>query len=176
MRGLLFASLFASSQAFAAACPSYDADLGNAIGQRNLPHGLELLNTLLFQGQNAIGILLGAIVPRVRSLLLIKDLGSRYKLNRNSYGSFCNSLEAIPTAATAHLPRKKEGTGFNAFPLFLALDEVGRYTLPELHHAFAACLDANQKLVTTQLDNQIVLERLLVGMLSTQKKAQRTPR
>ena len=150
-------------------------DLGNAIGQRNLPHGLELLNTLLFQGQNAIGILLGAIVPRVRSLLLIKDLGSRYKLNRNSYGSFCNSLEAIPTAATAHLPRKKDGTGFNAFPLFLALDEVGRYTLDELHHAFAACLDANQKLVTTQLDNQIVLERLLVGMLSTPKKA-RSPK
>jgi DNA polymerase-3 subunit delta len=151
-------------------------DLGNAIGQRNLPHGLELLNTLLFQGQNAIGILLGAIVPRVRSLLLVKDLGSRHKLNRNSYGSFCNSLDALPSAATAHLPRKKDGTGFNAFPLFLALDEVGRYTLPELHHAFAACLDANQKLVTTQLDNQIVLERLLVGMLSSPKKAQRTPR
>jgi DNA polymerase-3 subunit delta len=148
-------------------------DLGNAIGQRNLPHGLELLNTLLFQGQNAIGILLGAIVPRVRSLLLVKDLGSRYKLNRNSYGSFCNSLEALPSAAIAHLPRKKDGTGFNAFPLFLALDEVGRYSLEELHSAFAACLDANQKLVTTQLDNQIVLERLLVGMLSSVKKPQR---
>jgi DNA polymerase-3 subunit delta len=148
-------------------------DLGNAIGQRNLPHGLELLNTLMFQGQNAIGILLGAIVPRVRSLLLIKELGSRHKLNRNSYGSFCNSLEALPSSATAHLPRKKDGTGFNAFPLFLALDEVGRYSLEELHSAFAACLDANQKLVTTQLDNQIVLERLLVGMLSSVKKPQR---
>jgi DNA polymerase-3 subunit delta len=148
-------------------------DLGNAIGTRNLPHALTLLNTLLFQGQNAIGILLGAIVPRVRSLLLIKDLGSRYKLNRNSYGAFCNSLEALPASATSHLPRKKDGTGFNAFPLFLALDEVGRYSLDELHAAFIGCLDANHKLVTTQLDTQLVLERLLVGMLSPAKKPQR---
>ncbi len=141
-------------------------DLGNAIGKRNLPHALELLNTLMFQGQNAIGILLGAIVPRVRSLLLVKDLGSRYKLNSHGYTAFCNSLEALPSTATSHLPRKKDGTGFNAFPLFLALDEVGRFTLDELRAAFSACLDANLKLVTTQLDAQLVLERLLVGMLS----------
>ncbi len=146
-------------------------DLGNAIGERDLPRALNLLDTLLYQGQNAIGILLGAIVPRVRSLLLVKELGSRYKLNRNGYGAFCNSLEALPSAATAHLPRKKDGTGFNAFPLFLALDEVGRFHLDELHAAFTACLEANHKLVTTQLDNQVVLERLLVGMLSRKTKA-----
>lgn len=141
-------------------------DLGNALGARDLPRALNLLDTLLYQGQNAIGILLGAIVPRVRSLLLVKELGSRYKLNRHGYGAFCNSLEALPSSATAHLPRKKDGTGFNAFPLFLALEEVGRFTLEELHAAFAACLEANHKLVTTQLDNQVVLERLLVGMLT----------
>lgn len=148
-------------------------DLGNAIGARDLPRALELLGTLIYQGQNAIGILLGAIVPRVRSLLLVKELGSRYKLNRHGYGAFCNSLEALPSNATAHLPRKKDGTGFNAFPLFLALEEVGRFTLEELHAAFTACLEANHKLVTTQLDTQLVLERLLVGMLGKKTAAAR---
>ena len=52
-------------------------DLGNAIGQRNLPHGLELLNTLLFQGQNAIGILLGAIVPAGDANVFIKLTGPK---------------------------------------------------------------------------------------------------
>ena len=141
-------------------------DLGNAIGERNLPHALELLGMLMHQGQNAIGILLGAIVPRVRSLLLVKDLGSRYKLNSGNYAGFSNSLMALPSAATAHLPRKKDGTGFNAFPLFLAIREVRHYSLDELHAAFRSCLDANEKLVTTQLDNRLVLERLLVGMLA----------
>lgn len=150
-------------------------DLGNAIGNRDLPHALDLLGMLMFQGQNAIGILLAAIVPRVRSLLLIKELGSRHKLNGGSYGSFCNSLEALPSSATAHLPRKKDGSGFNAYPLFLTLGEVGRYTLEELHEAFRSCLEANTKLVTSGLDNKLVLERLLVGMLSKRNKPGQNP-
>ena len=141
-------------------------EIGNAIGSRDLPRALDLLGILMYQGQNAIGILLGAIVPRVRSLLLIKDLGSRHKLNTGSYQSFCTSLDALPETATAHLPRKKDGSGFNAYPLFLAVQESGRYSLDELHAAFRACLEANLKLVTTQLDARLVLERLLVGMLA----------
>lgn len=141
-------------------------DLGNAIGKRDLPRALELLGTLLYQGQNAIGLLLAAIVPRVRSLLLIKDLGSRHKLNKMNYNGFCSSLEALPSTATSHLPRKKDGTGFNAYPMFLALPEAGNFTLEELHAGFKACLAANAKLVTSSLDPKLVLERLLIGLLS----------
>ena len=148
-------------------------DLGNAIGARNLPHALDLLGTLIYQGQNAIGILLAAIVPRVRSLLLVKDHGSRHRLNTHNYTAFCKSLDSLPAAATAHLPKKKDGTGFNVYPMFLALDEAGRYTLDELRAAFSSCLDANLKLVTTQLDDQIVLERLLIGMLSSTKQGKK---
>jgi DNA polymerase-3 subunit delta len=141
-------------------------EVGNAIGARDLKRALELVNLLLFQGQNAIGILLGAIVPKVRSLLLVKDLLARHKLNTSSYSGFTVSLEALPTAGTAHLPRKKDGTGFNVYPLFLSIGEASRFKLDELHQAQRACLDANSKLVTTQLDERLVLERLLVGMLS----------
>jgi DNA polymerase-3 subunit delta len=141
-------------------------DLGNAIGKRDLPRALELLGTLMYQGQNAIGLLLAAIVPRVRSLLLVKDIGSRYKLNKLNYPGFCTSLEALPSSATSHLPRKKDGTGFNAYPMFLALPEAGHFTLEELHAAFKACLDANVKLVTSSLDSKLVLERLLIGILA----------
>lgn len=141
-------------------------DLGNAIGKRDLQRALDLLGTLMYQGQNAIGLLLAAIVPRVRSLLLIKDLGSRHKLNKFNYNGFCSSLEGLPSSATAHLPRKKDGTGFNAYPMFLAIPETGNFTLDELHAAFKACLDANVKLVTTSLDPKLVLERLLIGILA----------
>lgn len=141
-------------------------EIGNSIGSRDLQRSLELLGVLLYQGQNAIGILLGAIVPRVRSLLIVKELATKYKVSRASYGAFTSSLDSLPSSATSHLPRKKDGTGFNAYPLFLALNEAGRFTLEELHAALVACLDANVKLVTTQLDNKVVLERLLVGMLA----------
>jgi len=141
-------------------------EIGNAIGARDLQRALELLGVLLYQGQNAIGILLGAMVPRVRSLLIVKELATKYKVNKASYGAFTASLDALPPSATSHLPRKKDGSGFNAYPLFLALNEAGRFTLDELHAALVACLEANVKLVTTQLDNKVVLERLLVGMLT----------
>jgi DNA polymerase-3 subunit delta len=143
-------------------------EIGNSIGARDLKRALELLGVLMYQGQNAIGILLGAIVPKVRSLLLVKDLLSRHKLNRSSYSNFSVSLEALPTSATAHLPRKKDGSGFNVYPLFLSIDEAARFKLSELHTALAACLEANARLVTTQLDDKLVLERLLIGLLSPQ--------
>ena len=149
-------------------------EIGNAIGVRDLRRALDRLHMILEHGDkkdaNPIAILLGAIVPKVRSLLLVKDLVLKHKLNRSNYASFCVSLEALPSAATAHLPRKKDGTGFNAYPLFLAIEESQRFTLGELHEAFVACLDANACLVTSQLDPRLVLERLLVGMLTPAKK------
>ena len=61
-------------------------EVGNAIGKRDLRRALELVRTLVSQGQNEIGILLGAIVPRVRSLMLANDLITRHtKLPRGSY-------------------------------------------------------------------------------------------
>ncbi len=148
-------------------------EIGNAIGARDLSRALDLLGTLLYQGQGAIGILLAAIVPKVRNLLLIKELLSKYKLNTFSYGAFCTSLEALPPHVTAHLPRKKDGTGFNVYPHYLAIGEAKHYTLDELHAALRACLDANTKLVTTQLEDRIVLERLLIGILSAPATARR---
>lgn len=145
-------------------------EIGNAIGARDLKRALELLGILVYQGQNPVGLLLAAIVPKVRSLLLVKDLLTRHKLGTGSYNAFNISLEALPAAATAHVPRKKDGTGFNAYPLFLAVHDSTRFTLDELHAAFRACLDANAKLVTTQLDPKLVIERLLVGLLAPAKK------
>ncbi len=144
-------------------------EIGNAIGMRDLKRALELLGILVYQGQNPIGILLAAIVPKVRSLLLVKDLVSKHKLSTGSYSAFTHSLDGLPSSVTAHLPRKKDGTGFNAFPLFLAIGESTRFTLEELNEAFKACLEANSKLVTTQLDTKLVLERLLISFLAPRR-------
>jgi DNA polymerase-3 subunit delta len=141
-------------------------DLGNAIGARDLPRALYQLDVLLSQGQNAVGILLAAIVPKVRNLLIIKDLLTKHRVSTGTYNGFTASLEALPATATSHLQRKKDGSGLNVYPMFLALGEAGKYSLAELLAAQIACLEANTKLVTTQLDERMVLERLLVGMLA----------
>ena len=141
-------------------------EVGNAIGRRDLRRALELLRTLIYQGQNAIGILLGAIVPKVRNLLLASDLITRHtRLPRGSYQSFVGALDKLPLSETSHLPRKKDGSGINGYPIFLAINEAQRFSSVELRDALKACLQANLKLVTTQIDAQLVLEQLLIGML-----------
>jgi len=77
-------------------------ELGNALAARDLPRSLALLDQLLFQGESAIGILLVAIIPTVRSLLIAKDLMTRHKLSRPQQPFFFGkTLEKLPDSATA---------------------------------------------------------------------------
>ncbi len=137
-------------------------DLGTALSERNVRRALELLDQLLFQGENAIGILIVAIIPTVRNLLLVKDLMVRHRLSKPQQPFFFGKqLERLAPEAIAHLPRKKDG-GLNTFPLGIAAIHASRYDVPHLQKALTACLDANVKMVTTQLDAKIVLSQLVV--------------
>ena len=141
-------------------------ELGNALAERNLHRTLALLDQLLFQGESAIGILLVAIIPTVRNLLVVKDLMARHRLQRPAQPFFFGkTLERLPAEATAHLPRKKDGT-VNAYSLGIAASHVQRYTLPELRTALDACLAANIQLVTSSLEPKIALSQLLVKIIA----------
>jgi DNA polymerase-3 subunit delta len=141
-------------------------DLGNALAERNLNRALALLDQLLFQGETAIGILIVAIIPTVRNLLLAKDLMTRHRLQRPAQPFFFGkTLERIPAEATAHLPRKKDGT-VNTYSLGIAAIHAHRYELSELRAGLEACLAANIQLVTTQLDHEVVLSQLIVRIVA----------
>ncbi len=137
-------------------------DLGNALARRDLSLSLRTLDQLMRQGEKGVGLLLAAIVPTVRNLLVVKDLLVAHKLPPPAQPQFFSgTLNKLPPAATAHLPRKKDGT-LNTYPLGIAAANSARFTLPELQAAFAACARANLELVTTQLSEHVVLSRLLV--------------
>lgn len=141
-------------------------DLSAAIQRRNLPLALETLAQLMRQGEKGVSILLAAIVPTVRSLLVMKDLMSRHKITPSPYlKQFSASLERLPPRSTSHLPRKKDGS-LNAYPLSLAATHGSNFTLAELTGAFRACASAAQQLFTGSLGDDVILARLLVGMLS----------
>jgi len=141
-------------------------ELGNALAERNLHRTLELLDQLLFQGESAIGILLVAIIPTVRNLLVVKDLMARHKLQRPAQPFFFGkTLERLPAEAIAHLPRKKDG-GINAYSLGIAASHVQRYTVAELRAGLDACLAANIQLVTSGLEPKIALCQLLVKIIA----------
>ncbi|MEM9015511.1 MAG: DNA polymerase III subunit delta [Verrucomicrobiota bacterium] len=141
-------------------------EIGDAIAKRNLPRAIELIERQLRQGENAVGILLAAIVPRVRNLLHARDLMERHEIRvGRAYPAFAKALDALPANETAHLPRKKDG-GVSAYPIFLAAQVSNRFHVSELRNALEACLEANERLVTTQLEPQLVLNQLVTKILA----------
>jgi len=140
-------------------------ELGNALAARDLELSLKLVRRLLDQGESAIGILLVAIVPTVRNLLLAKDLMERYRLPRpHSPFQFISGINRLPAEATDHLPRKKDGS-INAYALGIAAQQAGRFETTQLIQAMQACLAANVQLVTTQLDHELILTEVVVKLL-----------
>jgi len=142
-------------------------DLSNALAERDLERALEMVRQLLDQGESAIGILLVAVLPTVRNLLLAKDLMEQHRISRpHAPFPFISVVNRLPANATAHLPRKKDGT-INAWTLGLAAQNAHRFTTEQLIAAMQACLTANLQLVTTQLDHELVLTELVVKILGT---------
>ena len=140
-------------------------ELSNALAARDLELALTLVRRLLEQGEKAIGILLAAIVPTVRNLLLAKDLMEQHGIRRpHSPFQFIAAMNRLPAKATEHLPRKKDGS-VNAYSLALAAQHAYHFKTIQLVEAMRACLDANVKLVTTQLDHELILTEVVVKLL-----------
>jgi DNA polymerase-3 subunit delta len=140
-------------------------ELSNALAVRDLELALTLVRRLLDQGESAIGILLAAIMPTIRNLLLAKDLMERHGLPRpHSPFQFISAINRLPAKATEHLPRKKDGS-VNAYALGIAAQHAHHFNTSQLVDAMRACLTANIQLVTTQLDHELVLTEVVVKLL-----------
>src|SRR6202048_1232843 len=141
-------------------------ELGNALAERDLERALKLVKNLLDQGETAIGILLVAVIPTVRNLLLTKDLMDRHRLSRpHAPFQFISVLNRLPASATAHLPRKKDGS-ISGYALGIAAQNAHRFETSRLIEGMEACLQANIRLVSTQLDHELVLTEVVVKLLA----------
>ncbi|HWN65029.1 MAG TPA: hypothetical protein VNN24_05010 [Candidatus Binatus sp.] len=145
-------------------------ELGNALATRDLELALTLVRRLLDQGESAIGILLVAILPTIRNLLLAKDLMERHRLPRpHAPFQFISTVNRLPADATEHLPRKKDGS-LNAYALGIAAQHAHRFETKQLIEGMQACLEANLQLVTSQLDHELVLTEVVVKLLGHPQK------
>ncbi|QQL45539.1 DNA polymerase III subunit delta [Sulfuriroseicoccus oceanibius] len=147
-------------------------EIGNAIGRRDLPKALQLLEHFLRLGESAVGIIRAAIIPKIRNLLAARDLMDRHRnLPWNNYNAFQAALERLPESETATLPRTKQGK-LSVYPLFLAAGEAKKYSLSELANALRGCLDADYQLVFSSTPPKLVLSQFLIKTLArTDKKA-----
>ena len=135
-------------------------ELTDALGTRHVARAITALENLLASGDQPIGVLM-MLVAQFRLMLLAKDLMQRKLIGvRDGPGGnfeFVKAFERLPEDATAHFPRTKEDKLPNAWRLYRCALASRNFSIAELAGAMDLLLDANRQLVSTQLDDRLVL-------------------
>lgn len=143
--------------------------LGEAFGDRDLLRALRCLDEEFWEmhfdrEKSAIGFLYG-LISKVRTLLLLKELFRVGLLKPESdYYRFKSQLERLPADA---LPADKRynPAAMHPYVLFKAVPQAGHYTAEELVRAMELLLVSNRRLVSSGLDEALVLQQALVQIV-----------
>jgi DNA polymerase-3 subunit delta len=149
--------------------------LGDALGDRDLPRLLRRLDEelweLKFNSQKSeIGLLYG-LISKVRAMLLLKEmLCEDWIKPEMDYNRFKAQLERVP-AEKLPADRRFNPLSLNPYVLYKALPHAKKYTRNELVRAMDLLLRCNQRLVSSGLDEALVLQQALVQIVASQAAA-----
>jgi DNA polymerase-3 subunit delta len=144
--------------------------LGDALGDRDLPRLLkrldeELWETKFDKDKSEIGLLYG-LISKVRAMLLLKEmLREGWIKETRDYNSFKAQLERVP-ADKLPADRKFNPLAINPYVLYKALPQAKKYSSGELVSAMEVLLRCNQRLVSSGLDEALVLQQALVQIVT----------
>ena len=143
--------------------------LGDALGDRDLPRLLRRLDEELWEvkldpQKSEIGLLYG-LISKIRAMILLKEMVREGWIKADAdYPRFKAQLERLPAA---ELPedRRFNPRSLNPYVLYKALPQVKRYSQAELVNAMDLLLRCNQRLVSSGLDEALVLQQTLVQIV-----------
>jgi len=145
--------------------------LGDALGDRDLPRLLTCLDEALWEvkldpQKSEIGLLYG-LISKVRAMLLLKELLREGWVKPDmNYPRFKSQLERLPAD---QLPGDKRFNprSINPYVLYKALPQVRLYTQAELVRAMDLLFQCNHRLVSSSLDESLILQQTLVQIVGT---------
>jgi len=149
--------------------------LGDALGDRDLPRLLRRLDEALWEtkfdkDKSEIGLLYG-LIGKVRAMLFLKEmLREGWVKEARDYNSFKAQLEGVP-ADKLPADKKFNPLALNPYVLYKALPQARKYTSAELVRAMEVLLRCNQRLVSSGLDEALVLQQALVQIVTPQTTA-----
>lgn len=144
--------------------------LGDALGDRDLPRLLRRLDEELWEvkfdsQKSEIGLLYG-LISKVRAMLMLKEmLREGWIKPDGDYTRFKMQLERVP-AEKLPADRRFNPLAVNPYVLYKALPQVKQYSHTELVQAMDLLLQCNQRLVSSGLDESVVLQQTLVQIVS----------
>jgi DNA polymerase III subunit delta len=148
-------------------------EIGKSIQNGDTARAIELIDQQLEADESAIGIIRASIIPTIRNLFMAKLISEKLNLNHQNYQSYIGGLNRLPEADRSWLPQKKDGTGVNVYPIFLAQAGAAQFDFDGLRNAMEAALKADQALVTTGLDHRLILHRLIAEIAAARKPTAR---
>jgi DNA polymerase-3 subunit delta len=143
--------------------------LGDALGDRDLPRLLRRLDEDLWEvrrdsQKSEIGLLYG-LISKVRAMLLLKEmLREGWIRPEMDYSRFKAQLERVP-ADKLPKDRRFNPLAINPYVLYKALPQVKQYEQAELVRAMDLLLQCNRRLVSSALDESLVLQQALVQIV-----------
>ena len=143
--------------------------LGDALGDRDLPRLLRRLDEELWEvktdsQRSEIGLLYG-LIAKVRAMLLIKEMVCEGWIKpETDYARFKAQLERVP-ADQLPANRRFNPLALNPYVLYRALPQAKKYSVPELVQAMDVLLRCNRRLVSSGLDEALVLQEALVEIV-----------
>jgi DNA polymerase-3 subunit delta len=149
--------------------------LGDALGDRDLPRLLRRLDEELWEIKSSsqkseIGLLYG-LIAKVRAMLLVKEmLREGWIKPEMDYNRFKAQLERVP-ADKLPADKKFNPLALNPYVLYKALPQAKKYSQSELIRAMDLLLRCNQRLVSSGLDESLVLQQTLVQIVAPQAVA-----
>jgi DNA polymerase-3 subunit delta len=149
--------------------------LGDALGDRDLPRLLQRLDEELWEikfdpKKSEIGLLYG-LIAKIRAMLLLKEmLREGWIKPETDYNRFKAQLGRVP-ADKLPADKKYNPLALNPYVLYKALPQVKRYSEAELILAMDLLLRCNQRLVSSGLEEALVLQQTLVQIITPQTAA-----
>ncbi|MCI0744091.1 MAG: DNA polymerase III subunit delta [Verrucomicrobia subdivision 3 bacterium] len=143
--------------------------LGDALGERDLPRLLRTLDeelwTMKFDSQKTeIGLLYG-LISKVRTMLFLKEMIREGWIKADAdYNRFKGQLEHVPAGKLPE-DRRFNPLAMNPYMLYKALPHARRYSTDELIRAMGLLLDCNRRLISSSLDESLVLQQTLVQIV-----------
>ena len=143
--------------------------LADALGDRDLPRLLRTLDGELWEMQfdkqkSEIGLLYG-LISKVRAMIFLKEMAREGWIKADAdYNRFKAQLERVP-AEQLPADKKFNPLAMHPFMLHRALPQSRKYKLEELIRAMSLLLECNQRLVSSRLDEALVLQQTLVQIV-----------
>ena len=149
--------------------------LADALGDRDLPRLLRRLDEELWEikfdkARSEIGLLYG-LIGKVRAMLLLKEmLNEGWIKPEADYNRFKTQLERVP-ADKLPADKRFNPLALNPYILYKALPQAKKYSQTELIRAMDLLLKCNLRLVSSGLDESLVLQQTLVQIIAPQAAA-----